>query len=287
MANRPPTLRQRKLATELRRLRERTGMTGDQAAEALGWWASKISRIEKAVVSVSAADLTKLMELYDVPVEQQTSLIELRSQARRRGWWEEYGNTLPSDYVSYIELESSTSSIKAYNSEVVHGLLQTHDYAREIISVGLMTQLPPAEIDRRVRVRQARQDVLTRDNPVDLSVVINESVLRRMIGGPDTMAGQISYLVEMAQQPNITIQVLPEEAGAHPATTGAYSILGFPEDFVQDVVYIEGMTSNLYVEDELGVYRHTIAFNKLAAMSLTPDESLTMLADTTTNTTKR
>jgi transcriptional regulator with XRE-family HTH domain len=278
-AERGPTVRRRRLAAELRRLRERAEMTLEQAASQVEWSVAKLSRIETARVGINLADLRYLLKIYDVTDERVEELVSLARRARMRGWWESYADTLPSDYASYIGLESEAASLRCFDALTLNGLLQTTDYAREIIRASLMALSPPGEVERRVEVRTTRQRVLNREvNPLRLWTVIDEAVLRRQVGSPQVMKAQGDRLLELAALPNVTVQVLPAGVGAHPSTTGTFSILEFPEPQDPDVVYLETLTANIFVEDDAQAYRYALAFDHLRAMALGPEESKAFIA---------
>ncbi|MEU5882847.1 helix-turn-helix transcriptional regulator [Spirillospora sp. NPDC047279] len=281
VADRSPTIRQRRLAAELRHLRELTGLNLDEASERLGWSKAKLSRVETARSGVKAADLTLLLELYSVPDSRRTRLSTLARTAKQRGWWDAYAGQLPTDYSAYIELESEAESLRCYSATVLHGLLQTEEYAREIIRSALMQFSPPTEVDRRVEVRLTRQDAAfkRRETPLRFWSVIDESCLRRAVGGPAVMAAQLRRLIELAEEPNVMLQLLPFDTGAHSASAvGTFSILELPELHVPDVVYIEAMTSALYVEDDSQVHMYGMAFDQLRAEAMGPDDTLASLA---------
>ncbi len=278
-ADRGPTVRRRRLAAELRRLRERAEMTLEQAASQVEWSVAKLSRIETARVGINLADLRYLLKIYDVTDERVEELVSLARRARMRGWWESYADTLPSDYASYIGLESEAASLRCFDALTLNGLLQTTDYARDVIRASLMALSPPGEVERRVEVRTTRQRVLNREvNPLRLWTVIDEAVLRRQVGSSQVMKAQGDHLLELAALPNVTVQVLPDGVGAHPATTGTFSILEFPEPQDPDVVYLETLTANIFVEDDAQAYRYALAFDHLRAMALGPEESKAFIA---------
>lgn len=278
---RGPTVRRRRLAAELRRLRAVAELTLEQAAAKLGdgWSCSKLSRVENAQIGISPAGLRQLLELYGVPDGRRGALLKLARSARTRGWWDAYSPSLPGDYASYIELESQASALRCFDAVTVHGLLQTEDYARAIIGAGLMELSPPAETERRVDVRLTRQRLLTRaPSPLRLRAVVHEAALRCQVGSRAVMRGQCARLLEVARLPTVVLQVLPNTAGAHPATAGTFSILQFPEPHDPDVAYVETMTGNLFVERDAEVYRYTLAFSRLCAMALGPAESTAFIA---------
>ena len=265
-------MRARQLAAELRRLRDAATLTGEEAAGRLGWSPSKISRIETGQTAPSPADLRRVLDLYEVVGTQRERLELLGLSAGQRGWWDAYADTLGPEYTALIALEAEAESVRWYSPMLVPGLLQTEQYAREVIRSGLLIA-PPGEIERRVQVKMSRQRVLTRENPLQLAVVIDEAAILRMVGGPQVMREQLAHLAAMAARPNVSVQVLPLAAGAHPATTGEFTILGFPQLIAPDVVFLENMTSDLYVEHEAEVYRYGMAFDRLRALALPPHES--------------
>lgn len=271
-----PTVRRRRLASELRRLRERAQLTLDEVAEQLAWSATKVSRIETCRVGITLKDAGRLLDLYQIGASKREELIDLARDARKKGWWQAYGD-LPTEYTTYIGLEAETASMRGFAATIVPGLLQTEDYARAVIRAALVIS-PPGEIERRVEVRVARQALLFRDEPLRLWTILDEAAIRRAIGDPVVMKSQLKRLLEVAELPNITVQVLPFAAGAHTATSGAFHILEFPRPADPDVVFVENLTGNLYVEREADVYRYTVAFDYLRAKALDPDDSRRFLA---------
>jgi transcriptional regulator with XRE-family HTH domain len=277
-----PSVRARQLAAELRRLRDAATLTGEETAVRLGWSASKISRIETGQTAASPADLRRLLDLYDVSGTARDRLELLGQSAGQRGWWDAYADTLGPEYTALIALEAEAESVRWYSPMLVPGLLQTEDYAREVVRSGLLIA-PPGEVERRVQVKMTRQRALTKDGPLQLSLVLDEAAVLRQVGSPQVMSAQLAHLSGMAARPNVVIQVLPLAAGPHPATTGEFTILSFATLVAPDVVYLENMTSDLYVEREGDVYRYAMAFDRLRALALTPDESaalITARADT-------
>jgi transcriptional regulator with XRE-family HTH domain len=279
MARGGPTVRRRRLAAELRRLRDRAELTLEEAAGQLGWSITKVSRIETSRVGVQPDDLKRMLDLYGVEGERRNGLISLARAARTKGWWDAYADSLPSDYANYISLEADASALRCYDVQTVNGLLQTEDYARAVILPGLLALYPPAEVERRAEVRHTRQRLLARDtDPLRFWTVIDEAALRRVVGSEEIMRAQCAHLLKMAWLPNVTIQVLPDTAGAHPAMSGQFVIMEFSERHDPAVVSIETMTSNLYVENDAAVYRYTLAFDHLRALALGPQESTALIA---------
>ena len=276
VSTRQPTVRERRLAAELRRLREATALTLEEAAEQLGWSKTKLSRIETVQRRVVAPEVQRLLDLYGITGARREALIAFARTARQRDWWDT--EPLRTDYATYIGLEAEAEALSCYSMGVIHGLLQTEDYARSVISSMLMRFKPPAEVDRRVAVRMARQAALTeREQPLRFWSIIDEAVLNRMIGGRQIMQAQYERLLELAKLPNVVLQVMPAAAGAHPGTIGSFSILQFPEQYFPNVVYVESMTGALYIEAEGQVHTHALAFEQMQATALSPDESLALL----------
>ncbi|TDC91402.1 helix-turn-helix transcriptional regulator [Actinomadura sp. 7K507] len=286
MPERRPTIRERKLAAELRRLRERSTLRLDQVVAELqargsGRWSTpKLSRVETAAQGIKTTDVNQLCDIYDVTPERREALLALTRSARQRGWWDAYADTIHTDYAAYIELEAEAKSLRCYDALVLNGLLQTNEYAYEVIRVGLMQFAPPSEVDRRVEVRTTRQALLHDREPAPLRIwsIIDEAVLRRIIGGPAVMNRQYHHLLNLAEHPNVMLQVLPFAAGAHAAPTGTFAYMDFPERHTPDVVYLDGLTSALYIEDDTQVHTYCLAFNQLAMTALGADESLDMIS---------
>lgn len=276
-AAKSPSVRARQLAAELRRLREALGMTGEEVASRLGWSASKVSRIETSRSPVTAGDLRGLLDLYEVSGSMRDRLAELCRTASQRGWWDAYGDTLSFNYSTFIALEDDAESERFYGQLLLPGLLQTSRYAEQVIRVGLLAA-PPGEVARRVQTRMTRQRLLTGGGSFQLSTILDESALRRQVGGPGVMAEQITHLIEMAERPNITVQILPFASGAHIAMTGSFTILRFPGPTESYVAYLENMTDELFIENEAEAYHYSIAFDRLTELALGPEESVTLAA---------
>jgi transcriptional regulator with XRE-family HTH domain len=269
-------VRERRLAAELRRLREASALTLEEAAERLGWSKTKLSRIENVLRRVDVPEVEGLLELYGVAGERYEALIKFTATAGQRDWWDT--EQLRTDYATYIGLEAEAEALSCYSMGVIHGLLQTEEYAQHVIQAALMRIQPPSAVGRRVAVRAARQAVLTeRDEPLRFWSIIDEAVLNREIGGKEVMRAQYEQLLELAELPNVTLQVMPAAVGAHPGTAGSFSILHFPEQYFPDVVYVESMTGALYIEDESHVHTHTLAFEQLQATALNPDDSAELI----------
>ena len=271
-----PTVRRRRLAMELRRLREAARLTCEEVAEHLECSASKISRVETGRVSVSPRDVRDMLELYGVPEDQRESLVQLARDSRQKGWWHAYSDTIQPQFAAYIGLESAASEIRIYEVSLMPSLLQTEEYARAVIGAGMMSGTPE-DIDRSVQLRMARQPALTRDDPPKLWAVLDEAALRRRVGGAGLMRLQLERLLDVASLPNVAIQVIPFGGGAHPAMGRPFVVLVFPERIDPDVVYLEDLTRAMYLEDVDEVDRYNMFFNHLRATALSFDESAALI----------
>lgn len=277
-AKRPPSVRARQLAAEIRRLREVALLTGEEAAARLGWSASKISRIETARTSLTLSDLRRLFDLYQVPEFRRVRIVNLVHTAHQRGWWDAYAGDLAEGYSAMIALEATAESEFNYQPSLIPGLLQASSYVEEIIRSSLLGE-PPGVVPQRAEVRLTRQAVLVRDqDPLQLTVVLDEACLRRQVGGPEVMREQLLHLARMAERPNITLHVLPLSEGSHPAMTGGFVILRFPEAVNSGVVYLENMTSDIFIESDTEIHRYRLASERLRNLALPPQQSLAMIA---------
>ncbi len=264
-----PTVRRRRLALELRRLREAARLTCEEVADHLECSASKISRVETGRVSVSPRDVRDMLELYGVPAEQRESLVQLARDSRQKGWWHAFSDTMQPQMATYVGLESAASEIRIYEVSLIPGLLQTED--------GMMNS-PREDVERRVALMMARQPAVTRDDPPKIWAVLDEAALRRRVGGAGLMRLQLEHLLAQAALPNVAVQVVPFAGGAHPAMGRPFIILVFPERVDTDVVYLEDLTSALYVEDVAEVDRYNVFFNHLRATALSFDDSSALVA---------
>jgi transcriptional regulator with XRE-family HTH domain len=275
-------VRRRRLAAELRGIRESTGKSGDAVASALSWSPSKISRYELARTGLKPREVERLLDYYEITGSRRALLLELAEDASRKGWWEEFADSLSPDYQQFIGLEHEASSIAIWHVEAVPGLLQTEAYARQVISsYSQVEPIAPGLIERLVRVRMRRQQALTREPALQLSVVLDESVLRRRIGADAVMYGQLKRLEDEADRPSVTLQVLPLEA-EHTVVTESFVIFRFGPDndaMLQDVVSSEHLRNAFSVEGERETYLHRIAFKTLTDSALDPAESKGLIAD--------
>jgi transcriptional regulator with XRE-family HTH domain len=274
-----PTVRRRRIARELRQLRERSSMTLDQAARQLDMSKSNLSRIENAQIGIKPRDVRAALALYEVTGADAEAIIEIARGAQQRGWWQNYGDVLPQWFEFYVGLEAEASVIRTYEAESVPGLLQTEDYARAIY----VLTAGEAEVDRKVSARIQRQAVLHRDPPAELSVVLNEAVLVRPVGGAKVMSQQLDQVADLAQLPNVTVQVLPFEAGGHPAMTTPYVIVSFADAPDESIVYLENLTNGQALEEPEHVRGYTMVHETLRDRALDPGDSIAMLRNASRN----
>ncbi|GAA4499897.1 helix-turn-helix transcriptional regulator [Actinoallomurus oryzae] len=273
-----PTVLRRLLGAQLRRLRERQGITREEAGYAIRASGSKMSRLELGRVGFKERDVADLLTLYGVTDEtDRESLLALAQDANSPGWWHRYGDVLPGWFETYVGLEEAAALVRTYEVQFIPGLLQTEEYARAVISLGNSTA-PPEEIEQRVSLRITRQKLLTRGDSPRLWAVVDEAALRRPIGGRDVMRGQIERLIEATKLPGVILQVLPFRVGGHTAEAGAFSILRFPESDLPDVVYVEQLTSALYLDRRDDVDSYMEAMERLCVVSAPPDETAEILS---------
>ncbi|MER5895573.1 helix-turn-helix transcriptional regulator [Streptomyces sp. NPDC001876] len=275
-----PAVRRRKLGEELRSLRHTTGLTSREAARLLGWHQSKVSRIETGASGVTPRDVTRLLDAYDVDDVHLRSLLEALAGSAGgggTGWWHAYRGLIPPQYRDFISLESQAGAARTLETSVVPGLLQTAGYARAVTRSSL-DGLPPGQLDSLVEVRLARQGVLYAPSPLQLSVVLDEAVLRREVGGPEVMREQLDHLAHAAQLPHVHMQLLPFEAGSYIGLTGPFVIFSFPNISDLDVVVLDHLTSSLYLERREDLEAYSSAFRTMQAHALSPERSLDLIA---------
>ncbi|MFF0677825.1 helix-turn-helix domain-containing protein [Streptomyces tendae] len=272
-----PTVRRRRLGQELRRLRELKGMTAEEVAERLLVSQSKISRLENGRRSISQRDVRDLCGVYEVEDQRIVdSLMQMAKDSRQQGWWHAFGD-IP--YSVYIGLETDAESLRTYEPQIITGLLQTRSYAEALIQ-GALPETSVADVEKRVQVRIRRQERISADhNPLRLWVVLDEACLRRTVGSRQVMREQLEHVAEMSQLPHITVQVLPFDVGAHPGINGQYSILEFADTADSSVVYIEGVTSDLYLEKAPDVQKYTVMYEHLRAQALNVEQSRQRIED--------
>ncbi len=278
-----PTVRRLRLAAELREIRESRGMSGDAVAAALKWSPSKISRYERAKTGLQPREVERLLDFYEVTGSRRALLLSLAEDAAQKGWWEQFTDGLSADYQQFIGLEHEASAIAVWHVDVVTGLLQTEAYARHIISsYSQVEPVAPGMVERLVRVRMRRQQVLDREPALKLSVVLDESVLTRRVGSELVMYEQLQRLAREADRPNLTLQVLPLDA-QHTVFGESFVIFSFgPDDdaALRDVVSAEHLRNDFSLEGERETYLHKIAFRMLTNTSLDPASSKALILDT-------
>ena len=278
---RGPTVLRMILGSQMRRLREAAGVTPDQAAWELRASRSKISRMEHGRVRFKDRDVADLLTLYGITDEKlRAGMLASAQDANAPGWWSKYGDLLPDWFEEYLGLEGAASVIRTFELQFVHGLFQTESYARSVTLLGHKTA-PAEEIDRRVSLRIKRQDILASPEPPQVWSVMDESVLRRPVGGRAVMRAQLDRLAEMARLPQVTIQVIPFGGGGHAAAGGSFTLLRFAEPELPDIVYIEQLTSALYLDDRQDIDHYMEVMNDLSTEALTPDRTTQFIAEIT------
>jgi transcriptional regulator with XRE-family HTH domain len=269
-----PTVRRRRLGAELRRYREAAGLTIDHVADRLDCSASKISRLETGQTGSSPRDVRDMLALYQVGEPELEELMAVARETRQRGWWQPYGSVLTGAYVGF---EAAAELIRSFEAQCMPGLLQIEGYARSVIR-SAKPDATSQDVQNWVKVRLARAALLTQEDPVTLWSVIDESVLRRQVGGREVMKRQLEHVVATAELPNVTIQVLPLEAGAHPGMEGSFVLLRFPDEADPDTVYVTMATGGVFQEkaDELLLY--ATVFDRLRELALPPEDSIALVA---------
>ncbi|SFN89047.1 Helix-turn-helix domain-containing protein [Streptomyces sp. cf124] len=265
------------LGSHLRRLRESQGITREKAGYSIRSSESKISRMELGRVSFKTRDVEDLLTLYGVTDEtERTSLLSLAKEANVAGWWHSYSDVLPSWFPTYVGLEAAAHLIRSYEVQFVHGLLQTEAYAHAVVARG-MRGASEAEIDKRVALRMERQKYLVAESAPEFHCVLDEAALRRPYGDRDVMRGQLQHLIEISERPNVTVQVMPFSFGGHSGESGAFTLLSFPESDLTDVVYLEQLTSALYLDKAEDIAHYERAIKRLHDDSPSPAESRDLL----------
>ena len=272
-----PTVRRMLVGARLRRLRTELGLTREEAAQAIRASEWKIHRLENGQVGFKDRDIIDLLALYQVTDPAEVAdFLTLTREANTPGWWQHYGDVLPSWFRTYVDLEQAATLIRTYEGQFVPGLLQTDDYMRAVVR-GAHLEESGEEVGRRVRLRMARQILLTRQGPPRLWAVVDEAALRRPVGGKEVMRGQLERLIEATKLPNVTLQILPFASGAHPAMVGSFSVLRFPDEELPDIVYLEHLTSALYLNkpDEVDQYLHVM--ESICVRAAAPDQTVELL----------
>src|SRR5215472_5390611 len=272
-----PTALRITLGAQLRRLREASGLTTEEAAEAIRATHSKISRLERGRSSAKQRDVADLLSLYGVTGEaEREEMLMLARQATTPGWWQQYGDVLPRWLELYVGLEEAASIIRTYEVQFVHGLMQTEDYARAVILIA-NAHAPADEIDRRVSIRMKRQQLLTQPDAPELWAVLDEAALHRAPGGHKVMRAQLERLLQISDLPNVTLQIVPFKAGPHAAAGGPFTILRFPEPDLPDLVYLEQLDSATYLDTSDQVAKYLGVMNEICVQALSKPASKAML----------
>jgi transcriptional regulator with XRE-family HTH domain len=273
-----PSVRLRRLAAQLRQLREDLNLTQEEVAERTGKDRSTLYRLETAQQRPQRATLIQLLDLYGVTDPVRSELLAVLREASQRGWMQPYRSELPEAYSDYISFEDQAQSISNYQSLFVPGLLQTEEYARAHLH-GALPHASSDEIEYRVTARLERQALLTRDNPPKLWAIMDEAAVRRRVGGRAVMNGQLTRLREAGAEPNVTIQVIPFDAGAHPGMDGSFVVLEFPDPADQSIVYTENLSGGLFLEQTDEIRRYILIFDHLRAAALRPDATAALLSE--------
>lgn len=266
-----PTVRRRRLASEMRRLRRESGKTREEAARFADIAPATVSRIEAAVHAPKVADIMALCKFYGLDDDRTEVLVTLARQSRQRGWWQKYGDAIPAWFEVYVGLEEEVSELRTYQSEAIFGLLQTEAYARAVLLAD--DNVSPDDGERMVEVRMRRQRLLEGPDRPKLWIIQNEAALRREVGGRVVMHEQLNHLMALSQLPGVTVQVLPLVSGAHPSMHGAFEILGFQDRRDPDVVYVDYRMGCIYLEEAGEVDDYAQLFNQLRARALGPNET--------------
>jgi transcriptional regulator with XRE-family HTH domain len=270
----PPTVRRRQLGRELRRLREEANLHLDQLAERLRCSPSRISRIETARIRIAPGTVHEILDVLEIRDDRRVRRVGLAREADEPGWWQQFSDALTYEYSTYIAMEAEASALRAFEPSIVHGLLQTEEYAQRVIAnepVGV------GDAESKLAARMARQKALSRPDPLRLDVVLDEAAVRRVVGGPAVMERQLSHLISLSRQPNIGVQVLPFDAGASACATGPFAIVDFPDPGEAPVVYMENLGGDVYVERPAEVHSVTVVFRRLCKDALDPDNSRLLL----------
>ncbi|MFE6917787.1 helix-turn-helix domain-containing protein [Streptomyces rubiginosohelvolus] len=273
-----PTVRRRRLGAELKRLREKAGVRMEEAAERIGGDKPKISRQENGRQGVSKLEIEALLALYGVSDERlRTALTTLAREGRRKGWWAQYSDILPAGFQERLSIESDAARILTFQPMLVPGLLQTVEYATEVIR-SVDKDVTEEERDSYIEVRKARQEIFTRDNPPQYVCLLDEAVLRREVGGPAVMVAQLDKILEMNNPPKLTIQVVPFSQGWHAGADGAFNIYSYPDPMDLDVVNLDYLDGALYLEEDQPVGRYQLAFDELRATALASRQSVELIS---------
>ncbi|MGH3800466.1 MAG: helix-turn-helix domain-containing protein [Pseudonocardiaceae bacterium] len=273
-----PTLRAQWLGQQLRALRESTGMTLRQAGGYLQRDPSMVSRFETAEYPIRRGDVLALLDLYSVSEERiRDGLLQLSDDVWRKGWWDDFASTVGRRYIDGVWLQSRAERVRTYGAMLVPGLLQTREYAETLIRNAAAADTPEEQIEKGIELRMTRQQILGGDKPVDFAAVVDEPVLRRVIGGPQVLRGQLTKLLEVVERPNVEVRVLPLRCGAHAGLDGSFWLYEMPDPY-PDVAYVDNLAGAVYVEEDAAVDRFRQAYAQLSATALGGKESAALIA---------
>jgi transcriptional regulator with XRE-family HTH domain len=280
LVDQSPTVHRRLLGTQLRKLREKSGIKPDEVAERLECHKAKVSRMEAGKVGITPRDARDMLDLYGVTGTERDRLLEIAQQSRQRSMWHNYWNAVPEPFYNYLGLESSASSIKVFENSYINGLLQIEPYTRALID-GINPDTTELDREKIVALRQKRAEILTlKNDPPDLLAVVDEAVISRVVGDAAVMAAQIQHLICMSDLPNVSIRIVPRSAGAYAGMEGSFFVLEFPENEDLDVVFTEGIAGAFFLERPKIVRIYKKRFDAIAQHSLSPEASRTLLKST-------
>lgn len=273
-----PTALRMLLGAHLRRLREAEGITRADAGWEIRSSESKISRLELGRVSFKERDVEDLLSLYGIDDgEERSRLLELAREANNPGWWHRFGDVLPNWFQSYLGLEATASLIRTYEVQFIPGLLQTREYARGVVLLG-HSGAGPREIEHRVNLRVSRQKILTRKDPSRFWCVVDEAALRRPIGSREVMREQLETMIKLNELPNVQVQIIPFQSGGHAAAGGAFTMLRFPDEELPDIIYLEQLTSALYLDKRDDVEEYTASMERLCVQAEQPKRTADIIS---------
>lgn len=280
MVDQSPTVHRRSLGTQLRKLREKSGIKPDEVAEHLECHKAKVSRMEAGKVGITPRDAREMLDLYGVTGAERDRLLEIAKQSRQRSMWHNYWNAVPESFYNYLGLESSASSIKVFENSYINGLLQIEPYTRALID-GINPDTTESDREKIVALRQKRAEILTlKDDAPDLVAVVDEAVISRVVGDAALMAAQIQHLICMSDLPNVSIRIVPRSAGAYAGMEGSFFVLEFPENEDLDVVFTEGIAGAFFLERPKIVRIYKKRFDTITQHSLSPEASRKLLKST-------
>ncbi|CAL9520460.1 hypothetical protein SUDANB171_03810 [Streptomyces sp. enrichment culture] len=271
-----PTVRLRRLAAELRSLRSSAGLTRDEVLERTGINPATLYRVESAKANPQKRTLIALLDLYEAPPALRAEVLAMARGATEQGWLRPYHSELPQEYTAYISFENEAWEVRNYESLFVPGLLQTEDYVRAVIA-GMLPQASSREVDQRVQARVDRRAVLTKESPLRLRAVIDEAALHRAVGGREVMRAQMKHLLQMMDEPNVALQTIPFSAGAHPGMPGSFVLMTFADAEDPEIVYIDSMAGDLFLEAPVELRRYNAMFDDVMAQALSPSATADLI----------